>query len=235
MKKIHFMEFVKFWRNNIGQGRVFVSGIILCALIVSPLSITLAKEVFPDGDITYIVNSEPGGGNDLLARGFSQYFTQHVKEVVPGAKGGKMKVENVTGGAGSRAYIDINQAAPDGTTIGGLNVGQLYEYMIGTLKLPFDPGKFTFLFACNSTMRVIATPKKGYATWEAMLAGAKKEPVRWCVGQYGSAMHLESIYVKETVGIPAQFIPMAGSAKQSALFSEAMSMSSLCPTRPSNR
>lgn len=213
MKKLHFMEFMKFWRNNIGQRRILLFGMIVCILVFSPQSITLARGVFPDGDITFICNSQPGGGNDLIARGFAVYFTKNVKEIVPGAKGGGMKVQNVTGGAGAKAYTAINEADPDGYTIGDFNAGQLYEYLVGTLKLPFDLGKMTYLFAPCSTTRVMVAPKKGSTTWEEMLAASKKEPLRWVIGQYGSAMHLESVFVKETVGIPAKFIVTEGSAK----------------------
>lgn len=207
---------VKFWKITADGKTNLLSTIMVTVLVLfffCQVSIAATQEVYPAGDITFICNSQPGGGNDLIARGFAQYFTQNLKEIVPGAKGGKMKVQNVTGGAGARAYVAINEAEPDGYTIGDFNSGQLYEYLVGTLKLSFDPRKYTYLFAPCSTTRIMIAPKKGFTTWEEMLAGSKKEPLRWCVGQYGSAMHLESVYVKETVGIQAKFIVMEGSAK----------------------
>ncbi len=207
---------VKFWEITADGKTSLLFAIMFTVLVLfffCQVSMAATQEVYPEKDITFICNSQPGGGNDLIARGFSQYFGQHVKGIVPAAKGGKMKVQNVTGGAGARAYIDIGEADPDGYTIGDFNSGQLYEYLVGTLKLPFDPRKYTYLFAPCSTTRLMVAPKKGFATWEEMLAGSKKEPLRWAVGQYGSAMHLESVYVKETVGIQAKFIIMEGSAK----------------------
>lgn len=166
-----------------------------------------AKDIYPAGDINYICHTQTGGAFDIMARGMAPYLTKWLRVVSPGAKGGEIKVKNMTGGNGAKAsqYM-FSDAKPDGYTIGDFNRGNFYRFVLSGEKLPFDVMKFSWLFSLSSDTRVMITNKKSPITsWESMLAFAKKEPLKWAVSSIGASEHIEAIYLKELAKIPAQF------------------------------
>jgi len=42
-----------------------------------------AAEAFPSGKITWIVGFQPGGGEDIMARGIAPYLEKYLKAVSP--------------------------------------------------------------------------------------------------------------------------------------------------------
>jgi len=94
-----------------------------------PLSLPAAtKDVYPAEDINWVCYSSAGGGYDLTARSSAPFLTKALREVSPNAKGGNVKVTNMTGGAGAKAaYYLFNDARPDGYTIGDINRGSFYN------------------------------------------------------------------------------------------------------------
>ena len=169
-----------------------------------------AKDAYPAGPINFICGSPPGGGSDLAARGIASFLPQYLKEISPGAKGGDVVVKNVPTASGMKARATVYSADPDGYTIGDFIQGYLFDYTFGSDKPSFDVKKFTWLFASNMAVYVLVSRKNGPATWEEMLSAAKKEPLRWLAGSYASSMHINSIWVKEVVDIPARFLTIAG-------------------------
>jgi len=165
-----------------------------------------AKEIYPAQDITFICYSAPGGSYDLTARSSAPFLAKALREVSKGAKGGNIQVKNMVGGNGAKAaYYMFNDARPDGYTIGDLNRASAYKFMMSQDKLPFDVRDFTYLFSLTTVNRVLISGKRsGITSWESMLAKAKKEPLRWAISSVGGSEHLDTIYVKETVGLNAQ-------------------------------
>ncbi len=96
-----------------------------------------------------------------MARGMAPYFTKWLKVVSPGAKGGEIKVKNMTGGNGAKAsqYM-FSDAKPDGYTIGDFNRGNFYRFVLSGEKLPFDVMKLSWLFSLSNVTRVMVTNKK---------------------------------------------------------------------------
>ncbi len=175
---------------------------VLCLPAQAP-----AKDIYPAGDINFICHTKSGGAFDIMARGMAPYFTKWLRAVSPGAKGGELKVKNMTGGNGGKAcqYM-FSDAKPDGYTIGDFNRGNFYRFVLSGEKMPFDVMKFSWLFSLSNVTRVMVSNKKsGITSWDGMLAAAKKEPLKWAVGSIGASEHIEAIYLKELVGIPAKF------------------------------
>lgn len=189
---------------------VGITGMAFFFMCLSLTPTAKAKDVYPANPITIICASPPGGGTDLAVRGVAAFLPEGLKAVSPGAKGGEMIVKNVPTASGMKARTTVYNEEPDGYTIGDLNVGHLYDYTLGSEKPAFDVRKFTWLFTSNGSVYVLVTPKKGPATWEEMLAAAKKEPLRWLAGSYGGSIHINSIWFKEVVNIPARFLTIAG-------------------------
>lgn len=165
-----------------------------------------AKEIYPAQDITFICYSAPGGSYDLTARSSGPFLTKALKEVSKGAKGGNVQVKNMTGGNGAKAaYYLFKDAKPDGYTIGDLNRASAYKFMMSQDRLPFDVRDFTYLYSLTTVNRVLISGRRsGITSWETMIAKSKKEPLKWAISSVGGSEHLDTIYIKETVGINAQ-------------------------------
>ena len=191
--------------------KAFCGAMATVLVFGSSISVVRAADVYPARDIEYIIDSAPGGGNDMMARGMVPFLIKYLKEVSPGSKGGNIRVKNLAGGQGLQAHTALYNAKPDGYTIGNINSGSLYEYASGAMKAPFDVTKFTPLFSAFRTTRVVITPKKGVGTWEELVELSKKKPLKWAIGTLGQIMHLESIVVKEKMGLDARLLAAGGS------------------------
>ncbi len=185
---------------------------VLTSFILLPLG-AMAQEVYPAKDITYICGSNPGGGFDTFARGMSPFFTKQVKDVVPGAKGGEIKVKNMAGGGRAKAVIYMHEdAKPDGYTISDFNRADMYKFIYGSEKLPFDIRNFTWVAAFTKTLRVVVSKKNGPKTFAEMVASAKKQPPIIASSTVGSSEHMETIWFKEVVGLPGKITSTGGSS-----------------------
>ena len=186
------------------------AAILMVAMFAISLCLSsqaMAKDVYPASDINYVCHSQTGGAFDIMARGMAPYLTKWLRVVSPGAKGGEIKVKNMVGGNGAKAtqYM-FSDVKPDGYTIGDFNRGNFYRFVLSGEKLPFDVMKLSWLFSLSNVTRVMVTNKKSpIKSWDSMLAYAKKEPLKWAVGSIGASEHIEAIYLKELVKIPAKF------------------------------
>ena len=167
-----------------------------------------SKEIYPNEKITWIIANKPGGGIDSMARAVSPYVTKYLREGSPGAKGGYVVIKNEPGASYHKGYNMIYNAKPDGYTIGAMDMSFATETLIS--KLEFDLDRFTYLLRVMTTQRLLVTNKNGFQSWQEMLKSAKTKELRWGVGGFGRALHIDSIIVKEAVGIPARFIPLGG-------------------------
>ena len=64
---------------------------------------------YPEKKVRYIVNMAAGGSSDMTARILVQYANPFI--------GGRLYVENVTGGGGAIGMREAAKASPDGYTI----------------------------------------------------------------------------------------------------------------------
>ena len=85
-------------------------------LLLAPVQ--AAKAEFPDKGLTLIVAYGAGGGTDVTARLLAKDLEATIGQPVT--------VQNVTGGGGWNGWGAIAKAAPDGYTIGYINVPNLY-------------------------------------------------------------------------------------------------------------
>ncbi|MFB3887430.1 MAG: Bug family tripartite tricarboxylate transporter substrate binding protein [Thermodesulfobacteriota bacterium] len=90
---------------------------------------------FPKKEITIIVNSGPGGGRDIIARGVANTMSKYLK--VP------VVVLNLPGAGGIRGLEQLYSSEPDGYTIG---VGTPSDIIIQVIENPrYDSKKFTYI------------------------------------------------------------------------------------------
>ena len=195
--------------NFIGM---LVAAFIMTSFYLLPMG-AMAQDVYPSKEITLICNSAPGGGFDIFARMAAPYMTKYLKEFSPGAKGGDVKIKNMSGASGLQAYEYLfKDAKPDGYTYGDFNPGALYAMLYGSQKIAFDPREYSWLYSITRTVRVFISNKKGIATWEELVAKSKKGPITFIIPQFATTAHLDCIYAVEISKIPAKIVSMEGTA-----------------------
>jgi tripartite-type tricarboxylate transporter receptor subunit TctC len=205
------------WGNRVFCRREFlkISGLGSGALVMGSMAghvpSGFAKGVYPDDKIKWIIPYKPGGGYDLIARALSPYLTRSFREISPGARGGDLIIRNEPGASGQRAYSITYSAAPDGYTICSIEIAIAIEALFA--KMDFDIDRFTYLICPMSTTRLLITGKNGFANWDEMVKSAKAKELKWGVGAFGRSTHADSIVIKETLGIPARFIALGGTAE----------------------
>ena len=170
-----------------------------------------AQEIYPARRITWIVPVKPGGGFDILVRFLAPQLTEALKELNPRIKGGDIIIKNISEAGGRRAYSNLFHAKPDGYTIGDFNLGFVTEDL--TSKPEFDFNKYTFLLRTGVSLRVVATRREGFKNWEEMMKAAKEKEIKWAAGNFGRGAHIDSILVKEAMGIPAKLVNFPGTAE----------------------
>jgi len=174
----------------------------------------MAQDIYPAKRITSVCASEPGGGMDLTARGTAPFLTKYLKQLNPDAKGGDVEVKNMPGASHAKAVSYVfKEAKPDGYTIGDFLRGNLYKFIYGQAKLPFDVRELTFLWSLGQSQRILICNKKRFATWEEVLAASKKETLMIECSSVGSSEHLDTIFLKETTGIPVKITFSGGSSQ----------------------
>ncbi len=174
----------------------------------------IAQDIFPAKEITLICGSEVGGGMDIYARGMTIALSRAFKKLYPEAKGGEVKVKNMPGAGHAKAYTYVfKEAKPDGYTIGDFVKGELYKFIYGSEKFPFDVREFIWLFSGDKSERILIANKKRFNIWEDFLAMSKKEPITFVTGSIGGTAHIETIFFKELTGIPGK-IGVAGGTAQ---------------------
>lgn len=194
--------------------RNFLKGITIGVMAINNtanVTAALAKDIYPAERITWISPYKVGGGFDLMVRGISPYLTKYLRELSPGTKGGDIMVKDETRAGGQRAYGMVYGAKPDGHTIGAFDMAFAADTLM--TKLDFDLNKFTYLIRVMTTTRIMVTNKNGFANWAEMLKSAKAKELKWGVGAIGRGLTIDSIIVKEAVGIQARFIPWGGTAE----------------------
>ena len=112
-----------------------------------------AQSFYSGSTLSLIVGSEPGGGHDLFARVFAQFFSRHV----PGHP--TIVVQDMSGANGLIAanYV-ANVAAKDGSVIGAISPGNIIEPLLQTNQAArFDPRKLNWIGNIASIQLACAT------------------------------------------------------------------------------
>ncbi len=158
--------------------------------------------------IRMIITHGVGGSVDLPARAMAPYFEK--------AFGIPVLTENLEGNGGRRAMEEAFAAKPDGYTI---VVSAFPSRLIGELLYPESKYKmkdFVHLGAWlgGDYRTVLVSAKSPYKTFnELMEAGKKKRLKASGGGGLGSTSQLQAVFLKEKVGMNADFIPFDSTAE----------------------
>lgn len=179
----------------------------LCLCVLALSGRYAPAQDYPSKPIKFIVCFAAGGPNDIVARLFSQYLSEHFKQ--------QFVVENRPGAGGNIGMASGLASAPDGYTIvfaGPNNFinATMYE------KLPFEfvrdaapitgTMKLTNVLVVNSEF-----PDK---TLRDYIARAKADPgkVSFGSGGVGTSPHMSGELLKSMAGINILHVPYRGTA-----------------------
>ncbi|MFN4089118.1 MAG: tripartite tricarboxylate transporter substrate binding protein [Alphaproteobacteria bacterium] len=176
------------------------------------------KDVKVPSTISVIVAYSAGGGTDVLVRTATPYFEAAIEEL--SGRKTSLVVRNVPGAGGEVGWATLARAAPDGSTIGMINLPSI-ALVQAARDVPYAP--FTEKFApigVDVTDPNIITVNDQFKSIEDMLEQAKAKPGSVTIGADGplSDDHLAVYALQEATGATFTFIPYAGAAPANRSF-----------------
>lgn len=118
-----------------------------------------AASFFKDKQITITVGSSPGGGYDTYARMIARHLGDHI----PGHPA--VVVANMPGAGGNVLANQLYTLAPkDGTAIGAVQSGVIFEPLFGPNPVQHHPDKFSYLGSANNDVYICVVRADAPAT-----------------------------------------------------------------------
>ncbi|MFB3886801.1 MAG: Bug family tripartite tricarboxylate transporter substrate binding protein [Thermodesulfobacteriota bacterium] len=168
-------------------------------------------EAFPSGKITWVVGFQPGGGEDVMARGLAPYLEKYLKAVSPNPGKVAILIKNLPGGGEVRAINEIYHGRPDGYTIG--NGGERLHILTMTGELPFDFYEMTYIARLSSSHKIlVATRKSDLLTWEDVVKASKSGPVKLALSGFGGSNYIAYVFFMDTTGLALKPVIFDGTA-----------------------
>lgn len=166
---------------------------------------------YPEKPIHMIVPFDAGGGTDVMARTFVPFLE---RAIGPGAK---VVIVNKPGASGLIGYTEIARAAPDGYTIGTLNMpGGITLYIQGTAHYTLD--KLTPLGCLvNDSMMLNVAANSPFKNVREFFDYAAANPGKVSIGfgGIGAAGHLSLLLFQqkpEFADLKFTIVPFPGGA-----------------------
>lgn len=188
------------------MNRIFKVAMASLALVLT----ATAHAAWPDDKpIEVIVGFAAGGETDTMARGLAPFIQKHL--------GGKANliVVNKVGASGEIANAYLQRAAPDGYTIGVVNVPPLLFVPL-TKKAQYDPKELSLIGRAVSDPTFLVTRASSpYTTLKQIVAALKENPNTLSFGYNGVGTngHLAMLQLQLATGIQINDIPFNGSSQ----------------------
>jgi tripartite-type tricarboxylate transporter receptor subunit TctC len=182
---------------------------LLGALAAAPLvSPALAQPTWPAArPIEIVVGFAPGGGTDVMLRAMAIFLAAEL----PGAN---FVVNNRPGAGGETAYVVLQNARPDGYTIGGLNTPGYLSVPIER-RVRYDRTKIrTIARLVDDPTAFVVHRDSPYETLGDLVAAARRRPGEISVGSSGVGTddHLGLTLFQAATGTEFIHAPFAGAA-----------------------
>jgi tripartite-type tricarboxylate transporter receptor subunit TctC len=175
----------------------------IAALLFSPIALA---QPYPSKPVRVILHFPAGGSTDLVTRVLAQELTA--------AMGQPFVVENRTGADGAIAAAAVMQSPPDGHTLFVATNTAMLQVPLLKKTPPYDPlkdftpvslvGRYTFL--------LVVTPSLGLATFNDLVAYAKKNPGKLNFATYSGASQLAYAQIVKNAGVDMLRVPYKGEA-----------------------
>jgi tripartite-type tricarboxylate transporter receptor subunit TctC len=186
--------------------RDVLASMLTAGVALAP-SVLRAQAPLPSRPIRIVVPVAPGGGVDTFARLIAaKVKTQRDITFI---------VENRTGGNSTVGGLEVQRAAPDGTTVlfhaSTHNVARLV-----IRNAPYDPlADFTpIALTGRAPLVMIVANNRPEKTLSEIVAAAKKEPKAWtfATAQLGAPGHLAEVAFNQYAGTSVPIVPYRGTA-----------------------
>ena len=156
---------------------------------------------YPERAVTLIVTSSPGSGGDSVARTYVPYLEKCL--------GQSVTVVNKPGAGGALGHAEIASAAPDGYTVGNLNMPNTVAQSIqGDTEWPLD--RFDYVSNVTSSRVAVNVLKESpFETLADFVAYAKENPRSITLGlsSLGGDDHLTQLQLMKAAGIELTIVP----------------------------
>ena len=154
----------------------------------APVAAQETAAAYPSRAITLIVQFAPGGPTDLIARTVGQWMSDSL--------GKPVVIENRPGGGSSIGTAGVAKAAPDGYTLGSVDMSLTVMPLI-MANLSYDPLKDLIPISqtAKTPMTIVVAPNLGLNTAKEVVEFAKAKPdeLKFAHSGVGSAPHLAAL------------------------------------------
>ena len=185
-------------------GRVLIRAAgLLLALLAGAAA---AQPAFPSRPVRFLVNSQPGGTVDVVARMLGDELQRAWSQPVV--------IENIIGAAGNTGAGVLARAEPDGHTLMLSHPGPLTINPLLFREMSYDPAKLTPITNPLSLANVLVVSNAlKVSTVKELIELARKNPGKLTYGSQGvgTTPHLTSSLFAKRVGVEMLHVPYRGS------------------------
>jgi tripartite-type tricarboxylate transporter receptor subunit TctC len=190
---------------KIRLGRAYLLALCLGMLALSGGS--APAQDYPTKPIKFIVCFAAGGPNDITARLFSQYLSEHL--------GVQFVVENRPGAGGNIGMASALASPPDGYTIVFVGPNNFINPSIyATMPFDFIRDSAPVAGTMKMTNILVVNPESPIKTLPEYIAHAKANPgkLNFGSGGVGTSPHMSGELLKSMAGIDIVHVPYRGTA-----------------------
>ncbi len=148
-----------------------LSGLLACLITLALCSGCSADtDIYPNGNITMIVNYSAGGGTDIAARAMADVAAKEL--------GVAITASNVTGGTGTVGVAELANRKNDGYTIGVASLSPL-ALLPWVLEVPYTPDDFEYICAFGQYgFGIVVGKDSPYDTLDQLLEAARDGEIK---------------------------------------------------------
>lgn len=176
--------------------------IVTMALIAFTAPITAGN--YPERPIRIIIPFGTGGAVDIAVRMLQPFLAEEL--------GVSVVAENLAGAGGRIAANEFMRASDDGYT---LMAQPLPTFILGQylFDMAYSTWDFEPIYSWTSGSRVVAVhPRSDYHSIEDLIAASQRRTITGSGVGFGVTDHMQSILLKEIVGIDHRYIPFDSGA-----------------------
>lgn len=180
-----------------------VVALVSMFVVVTP---SIAATNWPQKTVTITLPYNAGGDTDIYARLIAQKLRDKL--------GRTFIIVNMPGGSGVIASKSVMSQKPDGYNILFNHTASLVQEVTGVADFSYTNDFMNAgTIVVDSTYTLVCRKKSGWNNLEEMIAYAKANPGKVTYSQvYGSATHLVSVQMEETMGIKMNKIDVGSAA-----------------------
>lgn len=169
-------------------------------------AVAVADPDYPSKPIRVVVQYQPGGSTDTLARLLAEGLAKKLGQPVV--------VENRSGAGGIIGTDHVAKSAPDGHTLLLTTPAPVAANLALYGKLPYDPRTDLRMVSDIATMRTVLAvhPSVPAQDFKSLLAVLQQAPGRYAMGSWGPGTqpHQIQVYMDRTYGLKTLHVPYKG-------------------------